>query len=242
MSVTSAYARGFGLVRALPFLLALPFTTELLQHGAEIRLGMFTGPIDVRAQAVRLAFGAVKVLSLFVTILVALRWWRFEGDIRRTLRPNWQLAKGLALIAFVQIGGDLLGLAIGAGILAALGDPPRGGRIAAMVVPLLGWLFVAGLFYPWYVALLTEDREMTLRRSIAVMRGRLFRSFGLLVAGYLPLMIVHYALGFGAMGKSGAMLWAVIVLDAGVVALLVTMLAATYFEIFIGAKLVLFRP
>ena len=236
MSVTSAYARGFGLVLALPLLLSLPFAAELLQHFAEIRLGMFTGPIDARAQAVRLAFGAVKVLSLFVTVLVALRWWAFDGDIGRTLRPNWRLAKGLSLVALVQIGGDLLGLGIGAAILAAIGDPSRGARIAALVVPLLGWLFVAGLVYPWYVALLTEDREMTLRRSIAVMRLRLFRTFGLLVAGYLPLMIVHYALGFGAMRQEGALLWAMLIVDAGVVALLISMLAATYYEIYLRAK------
>ena len=197
---------------------------------------MFTGHLDARAQAVRLGFGAVKIVALFLTILAALRWWRFEGDVRRALTPSWRVAKSLGFVALVQIGGDLLGLGIGTAIVAAIGDPSRAARIAALLLPLLGWMFVAGLFYPWYVALLTEDREMTLRRSITVMRGRLFRTCALLITGYLPLMVVHYALGFGAMGRSGALLWAMMIVDAGVVALFVTMLAAIYYEIFIAAK------
>ena len=236
MSVKSVYARGCGLFRALPLLLALPFLGELLQHAAEIRLGMYAGPLSAHAQAVRLVFGAAKILALLLTILIALRWWRFDGDLGRALRPSRRLAKGLVLVALVHLGGDLLGLGIGAVVLALLGDPSRSARIAAMVVPLLGWLFIAGLIYPWYVGLLTEDNEMTLRRSITVMRGRLFPTFGLLVAGYMPLMIVHYALGFGAMGQSGVALGIVMVIDAGVVALLIAILAATYFAIFSEAK------
>ncbi|RVT91148.1 hypothetical protein [Sphingomonas crocodyli] len=236
MSVTSAYARGFGLVRTLPLLLALTFAGELLQHAVEVRLDMFAGPIDAQAQVVRLGFGAIKILTLFMTILTALRWWGFDGDLSRALRPNWRLAKGLGLVILFEIAGDLLALGSGVVALATIGDPSRGVKIAALLVPLMGWKFIAGLFYPWYVALLIEDRAMTLRRSITVMRGRLFRTFGLLIAGYIPLMVVHYALGFGAMGRSGAILWAMLVIDAGVVALLVSMLAATYYEIYLRAK------
>jgi hypothetical protein len=236
MSVANAYARGFRIVRELPLLFVLPVAAEFLQHTVEMHLGMYGGSLDSHAQAVRLGFGMVKILAVFLTLLVALRWWGLAGNLGRALRPSWRLAGGLALTFLVEMVGDLLAIGIGLGIIELAGDSSRGLRMAAILVPLMGWKFVAGLIYPWYVALLIEDREMRLRRSIAVMRGRVFHTFGLLVAGYLPLMIVHYALGLGAMGRSGPLLWVMMIVDAGVVALLVAMLAATYFEIFTDAK------
>jgi hypothetical protein len=57
-------------------------------------------------------------------------------------------------------------------------------------------------------------------RSFAVMAGSFWRSLGYLIAGALPLMVVHYALGYGAIGRPEWLVWVMLAIDAMVVGLL----------------------
>jgi hypothetical protein len=233
--VREIHARAFALAKAMPLLLALPFAAELLQHAAEIGLGMYAddGMLAPQQMRIRLLFGAVKVIAIVITLLFALRWWRFEGDTRRAARPTRLFFKGLGIFLLVQIGGELVLTTVGQ--LLALGVGPgegRGLRLALLFSPLLLWLFFANLLLPWFVGLLTEDRTMTLGRSVRGVWGRLWATFGILLAGFLPAMIVHYALGYGAMGRPAPLVWAMMVVDAGVVALLSLLLASTYYTIY----------
>jgi hypothetical protein len=82
------------------------------------------------------------------------------------------------------------------------------------------------------VGLLTEDVTMTLRRSVRGIWGRLWAVFAILLAGFLPLMIVHYALGFIAMRQPDGLVWPIMVIDALVVALLILALSSTYFTLY----------
>ncbi|HEV2748264.1 MAG TPA: hypothetical protein VGW34_13310 [Allosphingosinicella sp.] len=232
-AVRELYGRVLPFARAMPVIVALPFVAELVQHVVEIRIGMYApgGAVTGDEQGLRLAFGAVKVLAIFLAFLFALRWWGFAGDSRRALRPTRAMLKGLAILLLVQGGGELLIIALSAS-LAELAGGSAGVRLAVAAGPLLAWLLLITYLLPWFAGLLIEDKAMTPRRSIAGISGRLWANFGLLLAGYLPAMAVHYALGYAAMGRSEAAVWALMLVDAAVVALLAVSLASAYFTIY----------
>lgn len=73
---------------------------------------------------------------------------------------------------------------------------------------------------------------MTLRRSAAAAWGRMWASLGLLLAGVLPAMAVHYALGYAAEGRPEPLVWALMLVDSAVVAFLALALASTYFTLY----------
>jgi hypothetical protein len=233
-AIHEIYARALGLARSTPALLLLAFSAELLQHIAEMRLGMFAqaGQLTPEAMRIRLLFGAVKVLALVLTLLFALRYWRFEGDRRRAARPTAAMFKGIGIFILVGLGGETITLLAGRLLLAAAPHATTGYRIALVAAPALLWLFFANLLLPWFVGLLTEDRAMTLRRSVRGSWGHLWSSFAILVAGFLPLMIVHYALGYGALRRPVSALWPILIVDACVVAGLILALSSTYFTLY----------
>ena len=89
------YRRILPFLLALPLLAAVPFAAELLQHVVEIALGLYkSGALTPAAREVRLVFGILKIISIVVIIIVALRFWHFDGDTRRTLRPGLMMAAG----------------------------------------------------------------------------------------------------------------------------------------------------
>lgn len=233
-AVREVYGRVLPFIWAVPFIAALPFAAELLQHAIEIRLGMYvTGALEPDAERIRLIFGALKVLSILLANLFALRWWAFDGDTRRAARPNRALAKGFGIYILVGIGGEALVLALGFLIVKLMGPAAsQGARIVAMVGPLLIWLVLTTLLQPWFVGLLTEDRNMTLRRSVGAIWGRTWSTFGLFTASYLPAMALHYAIGYGAIGRPEGVVWALMIVDAGIVVLLASLLPSASFTIY----------
>jgi hypothetical protein len=227
------YARVLPFARAMPLVAAIPFAAELAQHIAEIRIGMYEagGVVTGDEQKLRLAFGAVKVLAIFLTLLFALRFWAYRGDAGRAARPTAAMLKGLGLVLLVQAGGELLIIALGAGLARIAGAGP-GVTAALTVAPLLLWLLLLTYLLPWFVALLTEDRDMTLRRSIDGTEGRLWANFGLLIGSFLPALVLHYALGYAAMGRAEPVVWAIMLVDSALVAALAILLASAYFTLY----------
>lgn len=233
-AVAEIYGRVLPFARAAPFVIAIPFVAELAQHAAEVSAGMYApaGEVTGAEEGVRLAFGAFKILAIFLTILFALRYWAGGGDRRRAARPTLALIRGIALVLLVQVGGEVLILAATAAVARIGGLEAPEAQAALFAVGMLAWLVVATYLIPWFVGLLTEDSRITLRRSVAAVRGRLWRLFGLLVAGYLPALALHYALGMAAMGLAEPLVWALMLLDSLVVAFLAVVLASAYFTLY----------
>jgi hypothetical protein len=227
------YGRVVPFACAVPLAFALPVVAEFAQHAVEIRGGMYFGGMSPDGERLRLLFGGLKVLAIFALIIFAVRYWAFGGDIRRAARPTVSLLKGIAIFILVQGGGELLVMGLGRGIAMALGsDAELAARLTAMIVPLFGWLLFATLLYPWFVGLIVEDRSMTLSRSVRGIWGRLWTTFGLLLAAFLPAMILHYAFGYGAMDRPTAVVWAMMAVDALLVGVLAVLLASAYFTIY----------
>lgn len=240
-AIGDAYRRGFGLIAALPLLILIVVLVEAGQHVLEARLGMYAGSMDAQGMRVRLGYGAVKALVTFAALLVAWRWWRFAGDLRRAMRPTAMLGKGILLFVLIQLGGEALAVQIGQALAGLAPEAGKAARTALVLLPVLLWLFVSLALFPWYVGLATDDRAMTLRASIDATRGRLLATWGLLLAGIMPLMVAHYALGYAAM-RPHAPVMALLAADSILVGALVAMIAATYFTIYARAAVHSVRP
>jgi hypothetical protein len=233
-AVARSYRRVPGVARALPAVALLPFLGELAQHAAEVHLGLFAsgGALDPHGVRVRLLFGALKVVLLLVALVLAIRWWRFEGDAGRAVRPTAQMAKGLGIALAVLLGGEGILGGIGYLIYRVLPVADGAGRLVAFAVPLAAWAVILALILPWIVGLVAEDRTMTLRRSLRGTKGHVGSTIAIYLAGFLPAMAVHYLLNEAAMRRDAPALWALLVLDAAVVALLALALASTYYTVY----------
>jgi hypothetical protein len=117
----------------------------------------------------------------------------------------------------------------------SLFGPPVGGLIglegkpamvASSVVAFIEG--VVGIYLTaWYTAWPLGNVACGPLTSIRVMSGSFWRTIGYMVACIVPLMIVHYALGLGAIGRPAWLMWPMLVLDAIVVAFLALMMAGS---------------
>ena len=77
------------MVRRAPLVLAVAAIPELAQHVVEIQLGMFDSLDMFHAHgtdAIRMAFGYVKVAGFVIAILASARFW-WAGSVRAALLP-----------------------------------------------------------------------------------------------------------------------------------------------------------
>ena len=233
------YRRILPFLLALPLLAAVPFAAELLQHVVEIMLGLYkSGALTPAAREVRLVFGILKIISIVVIIIVALRFWHFDGDARRALRPDLTTAAGFCVFAALEIVDSAVedGIASLVARVVNLDAAPLSVRLAVHLVPTFLWTFLSGLWLPWNIALLVDDRRMTLRRSLVSGWGQLSMYLGLICAGVIPLMTLHYIMGYAAVGKAGLIVWLLGTVDAAVVVVLTIAIASSFYAVYDAAK------
>jgi hypothetical protein len=88
---------------------------------------------------------------------------------------------------------------------------------------------LATFLLAWRVGAALGEPRLTISASFRIMRGNFWWSLGFTLAAALPLMLVHYALAIGAIGRGPVALWTVLAVDSLVVGLLgLTMGAASY--------------
>jgi hypothetical protein len=128
--IVETYRRAWKFILAAPYIVAIPLLAELLQHFYEITAGLYvSGTLSPEARRIRLGFGVVKIADLVLTILIALRWWRFRADWRRIIRPRWRFAAGLGALILLEMVGDSLSDAV-TPLLAFAKAQPTGIRVA----------------------------------------------------------------------------------------------------------------
>ncbi|WP_375270112.1 hypothetical protein [Sphingomonas sp.] len=229
-SIKQMYGGAARFARVAPLLFLVPALVEFAQHVAEVQSGLYLSRDAARAVAndpTRMAFGFAKTLALLLPSYWFTRFLAFGGDLRRTLALDPR-AIALFAVQFVLAGsvqyamlfgpplGSLLGLADGAASFVTIG--------LAIAQSVLGIYLTA-----WFVAWPLGNVSLGPVRSCAVMAGSFWRAVGYLLAGVIPLMALHYALGLGAIGRPPALVWVMLALDAGVVGFLaLTMTAAKY--------------
>ena len=209
---------------ACPLLFLVPPLCEMLQHVIEYRIGMYESLAAFKAVAnddSRMSFGVAKVIA---TLLPGYWFTRFmsNGNDARTAQ-DFRAFGWWALVMLFSLALTVAGLFLG-DILAPLGMGKQPVMIVVatynIVTGVLGIYLTA-----WGVAWALGNRAIGPFGSIRIMAGAFWRTIGYVIAGALPLMIVHYALGYGALGRPAALLWPMLAIDAILVGYLALMLA-----------------
>ncbi|MBJ7501469.1 MAG: hypothetical protein JHC57_17060 [Sphingopyxis sp.] len=213
--------RSFGLFVIGPAVVALVFIPELLQHVAEIHLGMFDSLEKGRAlgdHPLRMGFGYLKIAGLVLAFVASARFWwcRTHGGRWYDVR---QVAWGRLILGFV------LFMAIGSAgeLFPLLTD-----RKAPVAVPILfsllslPFLFVmlAGLF---------GDRATPMKPLVTRSWPWLLLLAVLAPLGFAPLSWLHGMNHRWALGAHDALVWALMLFDAFVVALMASSIGAALF-------------
>lgn len=236
-AIGEIYSRILELARRAPIIFLLPVFAELVQHLAEFNLGMFTARDGIEAgfeTTVRLAFGAVKVMTIFIVILLAPRLWFYDFDLRRTLRPNWRNIRFFTIVVFANIFLSLFteGLRNTINLFINTASMPAALELAVKLSPDF-FVTIASLFILlWFVAGLIGDFEMTIGRSIRLMSSRILWAIYIFVLSIGPLYALHYALNFGAKGKSISAVAGMLAVDSIVVGVLGAALGAYLYVVY----------
>jgi len=228
--IKQAYRSSWKFALALPAIAAIPVAAEAIQHAAEWHVGMFESFASAKAvesDPLRMGFGHLKVLALFVMGYFVTRFLGFGGDARRTLRFD---ATALALFAMVLIFNLLMMVAQTRGG-ELLADMVRAGRpliltgLAALLAMMALELFLA----PWKAGAALGNANLHIGASIRLMRGNIAWSSGFTLAMIAPIMVLHYALNGLAIGRPPALSVILLAVDCLLVGYMALLFPATAF-------------
>jgi hypothetical protein len=221
------YRRALAFARAMPLVVALPFAVQLLQRGLIAAQLISLGQAD----DFRFAMSVLNTLAMLVVSVVAMRWWRFGGDKARLWRIGPRVIAGAIAMMAIQLTDEYLFTRAGQ-IAAALAGWGYG---LFVPIALLLWLFVSVPLYPWYVALLSDDRELGFGQAVAAVRGFWFGGFLLVFGAILPFVMIGSALRLVMLAHfaaGGPVAW---LLQLGLMLLvpaLIVITASAYFAIY----------
>lgn len=206
-----------------PLLFAVPLAAEFAQHVVEVRIGLYDDIASAAASEghpLRMGFGYVKVLTLFLTGYWAIRFLGFGDDPRAARR-----ADPAAMRLFVRVALYGLAWAVLQFSLPHLGLP------SAAVMPLTLAVMLANLVLEfslsgWKAAAALGNPNIGFLRSLAMIRGSFCWAAGLFALTVMPLLVAHYAAFALALGAAPALLWTVMALDSLLTAYLGVVIAA----------------
>lgn len=217
--------RGVGAyARACPWLFMLPVGVEFIQHVGEVSIGMYDGYAQaeaVGAHPLRTGLGFAKTVALIVSTYWVIRFLQAgpaqaaNGNAFRTFAPVF--AWSVAWSAAGLWGGN---------VLAAAGVPAEALMPIGLGTFLGLFLFELGLA-AWKSAAAIGDGRIGFARSLTLSRGSWLWALGFTLAAVLPPMVLHHALNLGAIGRTPAMVWTLLVLDSLLVGYLAALLAGT---------------
>jgi hypothetical protein len=225
------YLSSWHFIFVCPILFLIPALVEFAQHVVEIQIGMYDGgdaAVAVADNDERLRWGFVKALSIALPGYWFVRYLGFDRDASAARRIEWP-AIGLWSVIFALSALQIwLGL-FGPSLESLSGMSTE--QSALMKGILMLALTVLGIYFTtWQVAWPLGNVRIGPIQSIKIMNGHFWRAVIYTLAGIIPLMIVHYAFGYGAMGMPIWLVWMMMVLDALVVGLLsLTMVGSIFF-------------
>lgn len=212
----STYRGGTAFLLACPLLALVPVAFELIQHVAEVHIGLYDSIAAARAtehHPLRMAFGMVKIAALIVP-----GYWitRFlpARDARAARRIDPPAVRAFAIIVAVQ-------LALAAVQLFALPPTPT-----ALLAGLAGGQVISGLLIAWGVSA-PLGGDVGPIASIRIMARQLPWTVAFSIAATLPLMIPHYVLGAMALVGPRPLLWPVLIVDSALVGWLTAIITAS---------------
>jgi hypothetical protein len=166
---------------------------------------------------------------LFLIVYPVIRFIGSGGDRRQALTVTRTSALlfgavllfSLAMMALQHIGATLLGGAI----------ENQGRLLLVGLVSLLVLFALEVYLVAWKTAAALGNPRINMAGSIRLMNRHVPWGFGFTLLMMMPLMILHYALNFAAIGAGAGAMWAILVIDSAVAAFLGIVLAATLYRI-----------
>jgi hypothetical protein len=229
--IKTAYRDSLAVAAKFPLLFALPAAAEFAQHVVEQRIGMFANLEGMKAAAdngLRMGFGILKVLSLFLLIywvsraMAVLRGatLRIRGDAHSAGLFALVLGWGLATSVVQLFGADLI-------------SPFVAIRTATIISVGIGvGLFICDFYLcVWKVGASLGIDRLGFAASFRIMHGNFWWSLLYFVMMFLPAMTLHYLLNFLAVGRPAPAMWTMLGLDALTVGYLGIVLVATTYVI-----------
>lgn len=226
--IKSIYSWAWAFAFACPILFGIPVLVEFVQHVVEMKGGMYASPAGAAAFAddpLRMQFGFAKVVVLLLPGYWLTRFVFFGKDAAAARRVEWPAA-GLWSVIFLLGAGQAYWGLFGSPWSQLLGvtDEAMAGAVntsIGVVGSILGIYLIA-----WGVAWALGNAAIGPLRSIRIMHGSFWRTVVLIIAGTLPLMALHYALGYAAIHFGASTFdWTVMIVDSivtGFLALTVT--------------------
>ena len=229
--VKAIYRSAWAFMLACPLLFLVPVAVEMAQHLAEIHTGMYDSMASARAVAnspLRMGFAVAKIIGVLLPGYWFVRYLAHGNDPKaaRTIQPRglalWGLIFALNMaISLYSLFGPALGPTLG---LSGKAGTYFGTALSA------AWTVFGVYLVAWTVAWTLGNVAIGPLRSIRIMHGFFWRTVVYMLAGVMPLIVVHYALGYGAMGRPEWLMWPMMIVDAWVVGLLaLTMTAPAWY-------------
>lgn len=201
----ATFRDSLALWRSAPWLVLPAVITELLQHRAEVQLGMFASSDAFRMMEMAPArwwWGGWKLAAIgFGVIAGTWLWGRRDGG-----RVLWvPLALALGLNGLAVMPGKLI-----EGRLDPATAALAGFSVSVIALPLI----------PYLVGAVIGDSAMTMRAAFTRGWWPALRMLLLMLAGFVPLQVLHLLNHRLAMGQPAALLWALLAWDALVVGMM----------------------
>lgn len=232
--IKSIYRSAWTFMIACPLLFLIPVFVEMAQHVAEIHIGMYHSLASARAVAdspLRMTFAVAKIIALMLPGYWFVRYLAAGNDphAARRIEPVglalWSILFTLNLtLSLYSLFGPPLGEALG--LTGSVGTY-FGTAVSG------GWSILSVYLSAWIIAWTLGNATIGPLRSVAIMNGYFWRTVVYMVTGVLPLMVVHYALGYGAMGCPNWLIWPMLIVDAFLVGILALTMTA---PIWLGAR------
>lgn len=219
-NIRRVYSDSWAFALALPVLFLIPPLIEFAQHAVEIQIGFYQPGMSTALahDPRRMTLGFLKTLGLslpFYWFVRYMAWGRDSSAARHIEQP----AIFLFAFQFTLDGAEQWLALFGPSPGALLGFEGRTGQGVGMGL-ILAWSVVGVYLTAWSVAWPLGNRAIGPIRSFAVMRGSFWRTLGYMLACALPPMALHYALGYGAIGRPAWLVWGMMAVDALVVGFL----------------------
>jgi hypothetical protein len=234
------YSRILKLAFAAPLIFLIPVLTELMQHAAEYSFGMFSADYTLQpgvAQSTRTAFGLIKVLSIFFMIWFTVRWSFLDGDTRQALKITKSNLKLIAIVILANIGISVFTEGFRALIsfipIDGLGSL---GKVFLLLPDILS-LIPSMLLLLWCIAAIAGDQDMTARKSIKLVRGRIIWVVWMFIISYGPLFAAHYAINTLIVGLPEPVIIVSLILDSILVGALATVMGNCLWIIYRNCKI-----
>ena len=208
------YIQSWRFMIAVPLIAVAVIGFEGLQHVVEWRAGLYVSPSAMRANAEdpgRLLAGLLKVGWILIVIYWTSRYFA-SRSVRATLAFDPAAIRKFAWFFLTSAALSLV-VILGPAALPAMGAARHAAGLALALFEIAS--FPIGLLLtPWGVGAALGDARAGPVFGFRRARGSVLWGCAFALVAPLPLLIAHYALGYGAAGRSPAIAISLLTVDA----------------------------